>query len=85
MERSSPLRVALGSAFAGAFVVPMTWWIESMFTGADMNPWWKVVALTTGFFLFEPTVNQWLQAKTAAALAEGKVPVRRRVWSAVAP
>jgi hypothetical protein len=85
MERSSPLRVALGSAFAGAFVVPMTWWIESMFTGAEMSPWWKVVALTTGFFLFEPTVNQWLQAKTAAALAEGKVPVRRRVWAALTP
>jgi poly-gamma-glutamate biosynthesis protein PgsC/CapC len=87
MERSSPLRVVFGSAFAGSFVVPATWWLQSAFTDHEISPLWKMVALCTGFFLFEPSIDRWLKARAAAAAAavNGRLPLRARVWAAIAP
>ena len=47
MDRTSPLRVVAGAGLAAAFVVPTTWWIQSIVEGGTLELPWILLALST--------------------------------------
>ena len=58
MDRTSPLRVAAGAGLAAAFVVPMTWWIQSIVEGGTLELPWIAMALSTFVIIFWKSVRQ---------------------------
>jgi poly-gamma-glutamate biosynthesis protein PgsC/CapC len=58
MDRTSPLRVVKGCGLAAAFVVPTTWWIQSLVEGNAVA--WPWLLLAAGAFLttFWKTMRQ---------------------------
>ena len=44
MDRTSPLRVVLGAGLAASFVVPTTWWIQSLVEGETLELPWLMLA-----------------------------------------
>ena len=57
MDRTSPLRVVAGAGLAAAFVVPTTWFIQSLVEGTHIGPPWMALALATFVIIF------WKQAR----------------------
>ena len=58
MDRTSPLRVVLGAGLAAAFVVPTTWWIQSLFDGQALELRWMVLAAATFVIIFWKSIRQ---------------------------
>jgi poly-gamma-glutamate biosynthesis protein PgsC/CapC len=58
MDRTSPIRVVAGAGLAGAFVVPTTWWIQSIVEGGSLSLPWIVVAVSTFVVIFWKSVRQ---------------------------
>jgi len=58
MDRTSPLRVITGSLLAAAFVVPTTWWIQSLVEGTSLQPAWITLAAATFVAIFWKTMRQ---------------------------
>jgi hypothetical protein len=58
MDRTSPLRVVAGAGLAAAFVVPTTWFIQSLVEGTHLGPQWLAVAFTTFVTIFWKQMRQ---------------------------
>ncbi len=58
MDRTSPIRVVAGAGLAAAFVVPMTWWIQSIVEGGTLELPWIVLALSTLVVIFWKSIRQ---------------------------
>ncbi|MDP9463094.1 MAG: poly-gamma-glutamate biosynthesis protein PgsC/CapC [Actinomycetota bacterium] len=58
MDRTSPLRVVAGAGLAAAFVVPTTWWIQSIVEGRPIGMLWMILAVVTFSVIFWKTVRQ---------------------------
>jgi poly-gamma-glutamate biosynthesis protein PgsC/CapC len=57
MDRTSPLRVVAGCGLAASFVVPTTWWIQSLVEGTELQLPWIGLAVATFVTIF------WKQAR----------------------
>ena len=58
MDRTSPLRVVGGCGLAAAFVVPTTWWIQSLVEGTGLQLHWILLAVGTFFTIFWKSMRQ---------------------------
>ncbi|MEY2401654.1 MAG: gamma-polyglutamate biosynthesis protein CapC, partial [Ilumatobacteraceae bacterium] len=58
MDRTSPVRVAAGAGLAAAFVVPTTWWIQSIIEGGSLGLPWILLALSTLVTIFWKSARQ---------------------------
>jgi poly-gamma-glutamate biosynthesis protein PgsC/CapC len=58
MDRTSPARVAAGAGLAAAFVVPTTWWVQSIIEGGSLGLPWILLALSTFVTIFWKSVRQ---------------------------
>jgi poly-gamma-glutamate biosynthesis protein PgsC/CapC len=58
MDRTSPVRVVAGAGLAAAFVVPTTWWIQSLVEGHTLRLPWILLALSTFVTIFWKSVRQ---------------------------
>jgi poly-gamma-glutamate biosynthesis protein PgsC/CapC len=58
MDRTSPVRVVTGAGLAAAFVVPATWWIQSLVEGRPLHLAWIVLAAATFFTIFWKSMRQ---------------------------
>ena len=58
MDRTSPLRVVAGASLAAAFVVPTTWFIQSLVEGTHIGTPWLGLALATFVTIFWKQVRQ---------------------------
>jgi hypothetical protein len=58
MDRTSPIRVVTGCGLAAAFVVPMTWWIQSIAEGGTLGLPWIALALSTFAIIFWKSIRQ---------------------------
>jgi hypothetical protein len=58
MDRTSPLRVVMGCGLAAAFVVPTTWWIQSLVEGGTLALPWIALALSTFVIIFWKSARQ---------------------------
>jgi hypothetical protein len=87
MDRTSPLRVVAGCGLAAAFVVPTTWWIQSIVEGSTLELQWIVLALSTFVIIFWKSARQLYRHYRPVAEAGrrdrgGRRPRRRRAGSA---
>lgn len=58
MDRTSPIRVVAGAGLAAAFVVPTTWWIQSIVEGEPLGLPWIGVAIGTFALIFWKSMRQ---------------------------
>jgi poly-gamma-glutamate biosynthesis protein PgsC/CapC len=58
MDRTSPIRVMAGAGLAAAFVVPTTWWIQSLIEGGTLELPWILLALSTFVTIFWKSARQ---------------------------
>ncbi len=58
MDRTSPLRVVAGAGLAAAFVVPSTWWIQSIVEGQPIGMLWMMLAVAAFAVIFWKTARQ---------------------------
>ena len=58
MDRTSPLRVVTGCGLAAAFVVPTTWWIQSLVEGGSLGLPWIGLSLATFVIIFWKSARQ---------------------------
>jgi poly-gamma-glutamate biosynthesis protein PgsC/CapC len=58
MDRTSPVRVVAGAGLAAAFVVPTTWWIQSVVEGQTLELPWILLAIATFVTIFWKSVRQ---------------------------
>ena len=58
MDRTSPLRVVAGCGLAASFVVPTTWWIQSLVEGTGLQLPWIGLAVATFFTIFWKSMRQ---------------------------
>ena len=58
MDRTSPLRVVAGVGLAAAFVVPTTWWIQSIVDGHAIGLPWMLMAASTFVIIFWKSIRQ---------------------------
>ena len=58
MDRTSPIRVAAGAGLAAAFVVPTTWWLQSIVEGAPLELAWVLVAASSFIAIFWKSMRQ---------------------------
>ncbi len=58
MDRTSPLRVVAGVGLASAFVVPTTWWIQSIIEGHELALPWMLMATSTFVVIFWKSIRQ---------------------------
>lgn len=58
MDRTSPVRVVAGAGLAAAFVVPTTWWIQSVVEGQTLQLPWILLAIATFVTIFWKSVRQ---------------------------
>jgi poly-gamma-glutamate biosynthesis protein PgsC/CapC len=58
MDRTSPVRVVAGAGLAAAFVVPTTWWIQSVVEGDTIDLPWILLAIATFVTIFWKSVRQ---------------------------
>jgi len=58
MDRTSPVRVMAGAGLAAAFVVPTTWWIQSIVEGGNLHLPWIGLAIATFVTIFWKTMRQ---------------------------
>lgn len=68
-QRTSPMRVLGGLSLATAFVLTMTWWLESLVERRPLDLGWKVAAVLTTAAIFGRTVAERLLVKLRAANA----------------
>lgn len=91
MDRTSPIRVVAGAGLAAAFVVPTTWWIQSIVEGEPLELPWIGVAIGTFVLIFWKSMRQlYRHYRPIAAGVEAEIestPIltigddRPRVWS----
>ncbi len=70
MDRTGPLRVMAGAGLAAAFVVPSTWWIQSLVEGRPLALLWMGLALATFVAIFWKTMRQLYRYYRPAKVAE---------------
>jgi poly-gamma-glutamate biosynthesis protein PgsC/CapC len=58
MDRTSPVRVVAGAGLAAAFVVPTTWWVQSVVEGQTLELPWILLAIATFVTIFWKSVRQ---------------------------
>ena len=58
MDRTSPIRVVTGCGLAAAFVVPTTWWIQSLVEGTTLGLPWMLLSVATFVTIFWKSVRQ---------------------------
>lgn len=58
MDRTSPLRVVAGVSLAASFVVPSTWWIQSLVEGGSVGLPWLLLAGSAFLTIFGKTMRQ---------------------------
>jgi poly-gamma-glutamate biosynthesis protein PgsC/CapC len=58
MDRTSPVRVVAGAGLAAAFVVPTTWWIQSLVEGQTLELPWILLAIATFVTIYWKSVRQ---------------------------
>jgi poly-gamma-glutamate biosynthesis protein PgsC/CapC len=58
MDRTSPIRVVAGCGLAAAFVVPTTWWIQSLVEGGSLGLRWIGLSLATFVTIFWKSARQ---------------------------
>jgi poly-gamma-glutamate biosynthesis protein PgsC/CapC len=58
MDRTSPLRVIAGAGLAAAFVVPTTWWIQSIVEGTSLQFAWMALSMATFGTIFWKSMRQ---------------------------
>jgi poly-gamma-glutamate biosynthesis protein PgsC/CapC len=58
MDRTSPLRVVAGTGLAAAFVVPATWWIQSIVDGHTLALPWTLLAAASFTIIFWKSIRQ---------------------------
>lgn len=58
MDRTSPPKVLLGVSLAAGFVVPTTWWVQSLVEGRKLALGWRVFALTMFLIVFGKQLRQ---------------------------
>ncbi len=58
MDRTSPIRVAAGAGLAAAFVVPTTWWLQSIVEGEPLGLPWILLAVSTFVAIFWKSMRQ---------------------------
>lgn len=81
MDRTSPPKLLLGVAMAAGFVVPTTWWVQSLVESRSLALVWKITAVAmfaivfrcqlTSLALWLPRkiTDRWQQRPSAIALA----------------
>ena len=70
MDRTSPLRVAAGAGLAAAFVVPTTWFIQSLVEGTHVGLPWMALALATFVTIFWKQMQQLYRHVRPAKVVE---------------
>ena len=58
MDRTSPIRVLTGCGLAAAFVVPTTWWIQSLVEGTTLGLPWILLSVATFVTIFWKSARQ---------------------------
>jgi poly-gamma-glutamate biosynthesis protein PgsC/CapC len=58
MDRTSPQKVVLGVSLAAGFVVPTTWWVQSLVEGRRLHVGWRIAAAVLFFIVFGKQVRQ---------------------------
>ena len=81
MDRTSPPKVVLGVAMAAGFVVPTTWWVQSLVERRAISLAWQITAVVMFTVVFRCQLTtlvlrvprnlkgRWQQRPTAIALA----------------
>ncbi len=70
MDRTSPSKLMLGVAMAAGFVVPTTWWVQSLVENRPLAPAWQLAALAMTAIVFR------CQLASAALWAPRKINYR---------
>jgi poly-gamma-glutamate biosynthesis protein PgsC/CapC len=70
MDRTSPLRVVAGAGLAAAFVVPSTWWIQSLVEGTPLALAWILIAAATFATIFWKSMRQLYRHYRPAQVVE---------------
>ncbi len=70
MDRTSPLRVVTGCGLAAAFVVPTTWWIQSLVEGTTLGLQWMALSMATFVTIFWKSARQLYRHYRPAAVVE---------------
>jgi poly-gamma-glutamate biosynthesis protein PgsC/CapC len=58
MDRTSPLRVVAGVGMAASFVVPTTWWMQTVIEGGHLGLQWKLLSVGMFAAIFWKTARQ---------------------------
>ncbi|MGB8860593.1 MAG: poly-gamma-glutamate biosynthesis protein PgsC/CapC [Ilumatobacteraceae bacterium] len=72
MDRTSPPKLALGVAMAAGFVVPTTWWVQSLVEGRHLQIGWRAVAMAMFVIVFSRqllAVALWLPREVLSRLS----------------
>ena len=70
MDRTSPLRVVTGCGLAAAFVVPTTWWIQSLVEGTTLGLPWMLLSVATFLTIFWKSARQLYRHYRPAKVVE---------------
>jgi poly-gamma-glutamate biosynthesis protein PgsC/CapC len=74
MDRTSPLRVVTGCGLAAAFVVPTTWWIQSLVEGTTLGLQWMLLSMATFVTIFWKSARQlYRHYRPAKAVEDAEV------------
>ena len=70
MDRTSPIRVVTGCGLAAAFVVPTTWWIQSLVEGTTLGLPWMLLSVATFVTIFWKSARQLYRHYRPAKVVE---------------
>ncbi len=70
MDRTSPIRVVTGCGLAAAFVVPTTWWIQSLVEGTSLGLPWMLLSAATFVTIFWKSARQLYRHYRPAKVVE---------------
>jgi len=73
MDRVGPLKVGAGVGLAAAFVVPTTWWVQSLVERRHLSAGWRLLAAVTFLIIFGHQLHQlatWLITTVRARSVE---------------
>ena len=70
MDRTSPIRVVTGCGLAAAFVVPTTWWIQSLVEGTTLGLPWILLSVATFLTIFWKSARQLYRHYRPAKVVE---------------
>jgi hypothetical protein len=94
MDRTSPLRVVAGASLAAAFVVPTTWWIQSIVEGQALGMMWMALAGATFLIIYWKQMRQLYRryrpvklVDEVVTISESEVPDEEalEVWTMFEP